>query len=137
MNWKQYKDTEYMVSECGKVASTKFNKFKILSQHNHIGGYKLVGLQIDGKGKLFLVHRLVAETYIKNINNLLEINHINAIRNDNRLENLEWCDRSHNMKCAYLSGNRNEHKPMAGKKHSEQTKLKMRLAKLGKTFKQN
>jgi len=137
MNWKQYKDTDYMVSECGKVASTKFNKFKILSQHNHIGGYKLVSLRIDGKGKLFLVHRLVAQTFIPNPNNFVEINHINCIRDDNRLQNIEWCDRSHNMKHAYLSGNRSKHNPFLGKKHSEETKLKMRLARLGKTFKKN
>jgi hypothetical protein len=146
MSYKKYKDTDYSVSPDGAIISNKFNKIKILSQHNHIGGYKLVSLRIDGKGKLLLVHRVVAETYIPNPNNLPEINHINCIRDDNRVENLEWCDRSYNMKYAYKSGRinpmtGNTHSPEAkakiskthkGRKNTDETKMKMRLTKLGK-----
>ena len=146
MSYKKYKDTDYSVSTDGVIVSNKFNKIKILSQHNHINGYKLVSLRIDGKGKLLLVHRVVAETYIPNPNNLPEINHINCIKDDNRVENLEWCDRSYNLKYSYKLGRINY---MTGKTHSEEakakiskthkgrkntdeTKMKMRLAKLGK-----
>jgi hypothetical protein len=50
------------------------------------------------KTKKVYVHRMVAETYLPNSYNLPEVNHINYIRNDNRLINLEWCDRLTNVR---------------------------------------
>jgi hypothetical protein len=48
-----------------------------------------------------LIHRIVAETFLENINNKSCINHINGDKTDNRVNNLEWCTQSENMLHAY------------------------------------
>ena len=56
--------------------------------------------QVSIRCKSRFVHRLVAETFLPNPHNLREVNHINRNRSDNRIENLEWCDKWHNMEHA-------------------------------------
>lgn len=67
-------------------------------------GYLEIALSVDGTRKYFLVHRVIAECFIPNPFNFPEINHINGKKTDNRISNLEWCDRSYNMKHAYREG---------------------------------
>ena len=64
-------------------------------------GYLKTALRKDGKRKYLRVHRLVAMTFIANPNNLPVVNHINGVKNDNRVENLEWCTVSQNTKHAF------------------------------------
>ena len=66
---------------------------KILKGGYSHNGYKIVCL----KGKMFRVHRLVAEVFIPNLNNYPQVNHKNEIKTDNRVENLEWCSSSYNI----------------------------------------
>ncbi len=61
-------------------------------------GYLLVHLLKDGKACTKSVHRLVAQAFIENIENLVEVDHINRVRDDNRVENLRWANRKNQMK---------------------------------------
>lgn len=106
--WKDVKDYEglYQVSNLGRVKSLgndKTRKEKILKLKN-VRGYLLIKLCKDGKQKFFAVHRLVAQHFIPNSLNLPEINHKDENKENNCLENLEWCDRTYNINY----GTRNE-----------------------------
>jgi hypothetical protein len=67
-------------------------------------GYKRIILRIDGHKKNHFVHRLVAMTFLEKVEGKNFVNHINGIKTDNRLENLEWCTISENTKHAYDIG---------------------------------
>lgn len=64
-------------------------------------GYENIKLCKENQTYHFLIHRLVAEAFIPNPDNLSEVNHKNKIRNDNRVENLEWCTRKENLYDSY------------------------------------
>lgn len=85
----------YHICQNGDIINKKTNK-KLKKRLNK--GYEIVDL-FDGNGnkKTFQVHRLLAIQFIPNPNNLPQINHKNLIRNDNRIENLEWCDAKYNL----------------------------------------
>lgn len=61
-------------------------------------GYAFVTLYKDKKRYTKYIHRLLAEAFIPNPNNLPEIDHINAIRDDNSIDNLRWVSRKDNIK---------------------------------------
>lgn len=67
-------------------------------------GYEIVGFRTkENKNTTARVHRLVAEAYIPNPDNKPVVNHINGIKDDNRVENLQWCTISENTKHGYES----------------------------------
>ena len=77
---------------------TRFLKGRVLKQRNDKDGYLLVHIKIDGKQTTKLAHRLVAQTFIKNADNLPQVNHLDCNRTNNNVENLEWCTASYNQK---------------------------------------
>lgn len=92
--------------------------------------YHSVSLSKNGIKKPYLVHRLVAETFIENKEQKLEVNHINGIKSDNRVENLEWVTRIEN---SIHSWNNGLSKPYwTGKQRSDETILKISATKKGK-----
>ena len=101
----------YFVTTEGKIISYKFKQPRVLQTWLQKSGYENIKLSRDNQSYHFLIHRLVAEAFIPNPNNLPEVNHKNKIRNDNRVENLEWCDRITNLYDSYstMSSVRNHH----------------------------
>src|SRR6188768_1474113 len=88
--WLPIKDyPNYQISNLGKIRNLKRDKFLNFGFHNK--GYLLATLWKNNNQKTYTVHRLVAETFIPNINDNPQINHKNSIKTDNRVENLEWC----------------------------------------------
>lgn len=95
---KQYKNTNYYITEDGRVYSTVTNKYLKL---NNAQRYLQVSL---GKRNTSQVHRLVAECYCENPNGYKEVNHIDGNKTNNHYTNLEWCSRSQNAQHAYDNG---------------------------------
>lgn len=94
--WKDIKGYEglYKISNLGNVINVKTNNFKKASIDTY--GYYDIVLNKNGKHKHYRLHRLLASHFIANPNNLPCVNHINEIKSDNRLENLEWCTGAYN-----------------------------------------
>ena len=87
----------YDVSDKGRVRSLKFGKERILKPLRNTCGYLQVCLCKNGEIKQCLVHRIVAQTFNPNPDNLTEVNHKDENKTNNSVQNLEWCDRKYNI----------------------------------------
>jgi transposase-like protein len=96
--WLPFRESDFYVSSFGRVFSVKSGR--LLFAHD-CNGYKRVGLR--GVGTLF-VHRLVAEAFIENPLGLGVVNHINGVKTDNFVWNLEWCTPKQNTQHASALG---------------------------------
>lgn len=93
----------YIVDDEGNVFSVKTNKY--LAPVKMKNGYLYAHLHNgDGKGKSKRIHRIVAEAYIANPYGYTQVNHKNGNKEDNRVENLEWCSGEQNMQHAINHG---------------------------------
>lgn len=107
LKWKSLNGSncKYLINKNGyliclqKKGSNKFLKSRI-----DRAGYSTVRLNKNGQSSTQFVHRLLAAAFIPNPKNKPFINHINGIKIDNRLENLEWVTHAENIKHAYKTG---------------------------------
>ncbi len=135
--WKDIPGYEglYQASSFGNIRSLNWRKQNIvrnlyLKPHNK--GYLQVELSKGGKKKMITVHRLVALAFIPNPDNLPVINHKDENKNNNNVENLEWCTFSYNTayskdkhpeKFRYINQKRCKHVPYKYKQKVEQVDI--------------
>ena len=106
-NMGQVRSKERMIEQKGHTNNyTRIMKSRLLRQCKQNGGYHLVWLSNNGQSKPYTVHRLVATAFLPAQVNKNDVNHKNGDKTDNRVENLEWCSRSENIKHAYAELNR-------------------------------
>ena len=133
--WKDIKGyPDYMISNLGRVKSIgrwincknkgkRWKKEEIMKPSVNKKGYLFVSLCKNGHKKNYSVHRLVAQAFISNPNNYPQVNHKNEIKDDNRVENLEYCDAKYNMNYGTIKERIAE--KLKGMKHTEDTKNKI------------
>jgi hypothetical protein len=131
----------YQVSNMGRVRSNSFKmKGRLMSLSLNMKGYPIISLNLkDNTRKTISVHRLVAKAFIDNPDNKPQVNHINGIKTDNRVENLEWTTNRDNVLHSYSTGlnkiTDSRRKKLSdfniGKKLSDSTRKKMSVLRQG------
>lgn len=104
LKWKIIKRfSRYKVSNFGDIYDLK--QLKIINQHLNKDGYKCITLRGDDNiRKSFKVHRLVCSAFIKNVDCKSTVNHVDGVKCNNSINNLEWNTRSENIQHAWDTG---------------------------------
>lgn len=109
--WKKIKDYEglYEISNLGRIKRIyKNGKTRILKPSFNEWGYFQINLSKNNKTKNFKIHRLVACAFLDNKNNNLQVNHIDGNKQNNKINNLEFCSAKENIQHAIKIGLRNK-----------------------------
>ena len=136
--WKDIKGYEgyYQVSNTGFIRSVdRWITYKNGSKHFLKGeplkgrpdrdGYLIIGLAKEGKQRYIGIHRLVAEAFIPNPNNLPQVNHKDENKTNNSVWNLEWCTSKYNVNYGTGNSRRSKtHKGRPGKRGKDNPKSK-------------
>lgn len=113
--WKDVRENaNYEVSNTGRVRRKGSDVDKASRERK---GYLAVNLYKDGKESCRTIHRLVAEAFIPNPECKPDVNHIDGVKHNNFVENLEWATKSENMLHAYQTGLAKPSRSMLGKKN--------------------
>ena len=132
--WKDIEGYEglYMVSSLGRVKSLvgRYKNVTILKERYKKNGYGSITLYKNKKPHTYLVHRLVAQAFIPNPNNLPQVNHKDENKQNNCVENLEWCDAKYNIN--YGNGNHKRSSSHKGKQLTKTHIENMSKARMGK-----
>lgn len=129
----------YEITSCGKVRSVD----RILPRQGHAidvlrrgvvkkpvpskQGYLTTCLWCEGKGVSFMIHRLVALTFIPNPKNLPQVNHLDGDKANNHVSNLEWCTHAENQNHALDTGLRKRRGSVLWCKYHESWRAKIRI----------
>lgn len=99
--WKKVKKyPKYEISNLGNIRSLNYHREKRIQNLKPIYSnrrFMVVSLSNENGFKIMPIHRLVAEAFIPNPNNLPEVNHKDGNRSNNRVDNLEWCTKEKNL----------------------------------------
>ena len=92
--WKESIVKGYLVSNLGRIKNLKTGNIIVPDKEEK--GYRRLTVKINGKRKHFAVHRLVAVAFIPNPYNKPQVDHIDADKSNNRVDNLRWCSNKEN-----------------------------------------
>lgn len=128
--WKDIKGYEgkYQISNLGRVKSFPRKGARktehILKPNKNHRGYLIIHLQNNYKRKGVVLHRLVAEAFIPNPNNLPQVDHIDDNKENNKVSNLQWITNYDNMRKSWETGARSLEKSYKrGKEHPRAKKI--------------
>lgn len=94
----------YEVSNLGNVANLNFRGARRVLKGSNNKGYKMAHISKDKVSHALLIHRMVAMAFIPNPDNKPHVNHIDGSRNNNCVDNLEWCTHKENIQHAWRIG---------------------------------